>query len=660
MDYENIARHIQELRQKINFHADLYYNEDSPQIEDFEYDNLVRELEEFERKYPELISNSSITQNIGGVPSSTFARVRHSVRMESLQNAFSKEDIESFMNRIERSVENPSYVVEPKVDGLSVSLIYVDGVFTTGATRGDGDEGEDVTENLRTIKTIPARVDTDLERLEVRGEVYMSKESYLRLVEMQSEMGEEQAKNPRNAAAGALRQKDPRITAERELSIAIFNVQLASKVFLSHIESLNYLKSIGFSVLPVGDAYVSLEDVYEQIKKIDENRSIYPFDIDGAVVKLDSLTDRAELGSTAKAPRWGIAFKYPPEVKSTILRDIEVQTGRTGVLTPTAIFDPIILAGTTVSRASLHNEDYISELGIRIGDTIDVHKAGDIIPEVLRAYNHTEDSKEYEFPVYCSSCGSLTVRLEGEAARRCINSGCGEQLRRRIIHFVSKGAMDIDGLGPATIDNLIDSKLLEYEVASLYELTKEQLLLLEKIKDKTAENLLTAVEASKSRNLDRLIYGLGIRGVGQRAAMLLATHFTSIEALWNSATIEISEIEGIGPIIAQNVREYFDNRDNIEMILRLKGNGVNTVYISEKESETLLGLTFVVTGTLNGVSRDEANALIVSHGGKAASSVSKKTSYVIAGDNAGSKLKKAVELNVPVITWDELLAMIEN
>ena len=656
---EAVQERIENLRKEIAFHADAYYNQDNPTIEDYEYDALVRELEELEQKYPQFQTSSSITQNIGGFASSSFAKVRHSVKLESLSNAFSKEEIAAFMTRIDKSVKKAFYVVEPKVDGLSVNLIYLNGVFTQGATRGDGLEGEDVTENLRTIKDIPKTINTNLERLEVRGEVYMSKDSYLKLVESQTEQGETPAKNPRNAAAGSLRQKDSAITAKRDLSIAIFNVQVSSVPFSSHIESLEYLKSVGFDTISIGNPCFAVEEVFGEIQRINSIRHDYPFDIDGAVVKLDSLPDRIELGSTAKAPRWAIAFKYPPEVKSSILLDIEVKVGRTGVLTPTAVFEPVILSGSTVSRASLHNEDNMNSLGICIGDTIDVHKAADIIPEVLRAYNHKEGSKPFTLPSNCPSCNSVTVRLEGEAARRCINPNCPEQLKRNIVHFASRDAMDIEGLGPATVESLVDIGLLPNGVSSLYLLTREQLLNLDNTKDKSADNLILAIESSKERNLDRLIFALGIRGVGSRAALLLAEHFEDILVLMNSSIEEISEIEGIGPIIAENITTYFRNIDNIKLIEQLKDSGLNTKYISEKKSDSLNGLTIVVTGTLENVSRDDANSYITSHGAKAASSVSKKTSYVVAGENAGSKLSKANELGVPVISWEELVAMVE-
>ncbi|MCL1830836.1 MAG: NAD-dependent DNA ligase LigA [Oscillospiraceae bacterium] len=657
---QSAKQEIEQLRAELDYHANLYYNHDSPVIEDFEYDAMVKRLETLEAKYPQYASIDSITRTVGGTASSAFSKVRHTVKMESLQNAFNEEDITAFIERVERTVDKPSYIVEPKVDGLSVNLVYIDGVFSSGATRGDGEEGEDVTANLKTIKSLPSKINTDISRLEVRGEVYMPKDSYLRLTELQTEAGETPFKNPRNAAAGSLRQKDSAVTATRELSIAIFNLQLSSVAFTTHTESLSYLKSLGFPVLMIANECTTLVEVMSAIADIDNHRHDYEFDIDGAVVKLNSLTDRLELGSTSKYPRWAIAYKYPPEVKSTTLLDIEVFVGRTGVLTPTAVFEPIVLAGTTVSRASLHNQDIMSQLDIRIGDTIDVHKAGDIIPEVLAAYNHRACSSVFMIPEFCVCCGSKTVRLPEEAAVRCVNPYCSEQIRRNIIHFASRDAMDIDGLGPSTIERLIEKNLLPSGALSLYDLTKEQLLTLDSVKDKTSDNLLTAINESKTRNLNFLIFALGIKGVGGRAAILLASHFETLEGLRAASKDEISSIDGIGPVIAENIMLYFSNENNYSLPERLAERTVNLTYISDKQSDRLAGMTIVVTGTIEQVGRDEANSYIASHGGKAASSVSKKTTYVVAGENAGSKLIKANTLNIPVISWQQLLTMVEN
>ena len=660
MDQDNAVKKIEELKKEIQYHANMYYNEDNPIIEDYEYDALVRQLEELEAEFPQYTNSDSITQTIGGVASSSFTKIVHTVKMESLANAFSKEEIETFMNRVSSVVDEPIYIVEPKVDGLSVNLVYINGVFTLGATRGNGTQGEDVTQNLKTIKDIPPRINTDIEHLEIRGEVYMSKDSYRKLVEEMMETGEIPFKNPRNAAAGSLRQKDPHVTATRELSIAIFNLQVSSKQFSSHIQSLEFLKKAGFNTVEIGKRCSSLDEVYAKIIEIDRNRSSFGYDIDGAVVKLDNLTDRMELGSTAKAPRWAIAFKYPPEVSSSILRQIEIQVGRTGVLTPIAIFDPIILSGTTVSRASLHNEDYIASLDIRIGDTIDVHKAADIIPEVVKAYNHKENSLNYEMPKQCPSCNSLTARLEGEAARRCINPNCKEKIRRSIIHFVSRDAMDIDGLGPQTIDQLISLGMLPNGFLSLYDLKEDDLLSLEKIQEKSSNNLLNAIDNSKQQNLNNLIYALGIRGVGSRAAFLLASHFESLDQLACADIEDIAAVEGIGYIIGQNIFSFFRNENNISLVENLKDRSINTRYITLKESDTFSGMSIVVTGTLNGVSREEANSYISKHGGKPSSGVSKRTTYVVAGENAGSKFRKANELGIPVITWEDLILMTKN
>ena len=650
----DIRNEIEELRKKIAYHADLYYNQDNPVLDDSEYDALVRRLENMESEYPEWAAAGSVTNRIGGEASSLFSKVSHSVKLESLQNAFTKEEIIAFITRVGKAVSNPLFTVEPKIDGLSVSLDYVNGVFAVGATRGDGSVGENVTGNLKTIKTIPRLIDSGIARLVVRGEVYMPKNAYSKIVEKQLEEGEDAFKNPRNAAAGSLRQKDPAITAQRELDIVVFNVQQSSRPFLSHKESLDYLKELGFAVPKKNKLCSSAEEVFEEIERIERERRLFEYDIDGAVVKLDSLPDREELGSTAKAPRWAIAYKYPPEIGTSLLLDIQVQVGRTGVLTPTAIFEPVLISGSTVSRASLHNEDYINQMDVRLGDTVDIRKAGDIIPEIIKAYNHAPGSKTYEMPKKCPSCSKTVVRLDGEAAVRCINPECPEQLRRNIIHFVSRDAMDIEGLGTATIDQLLSNGYLKSGARDVYTLTRDDLLKLDKIKEKTSANLLRAIELSKNRNLDRLIYALGIRNVGQSAALLLSETYKTLQAVAEANAAEISEIEGIGPVIADSVHNYFKSPEAAKLMEMLIESGVNTRYQSTASSSVFAGMTIVVTGALPGMSREEANKFIIDNGGKAASSVSKKTAYVVAGENAGSKLQRANELGVRVITAEEL------
>ena len=553
---------------------------------------------------------------------------------------------------------NAEFVVEQKIDGLSVLLEYKNGKLVRGSTRGDGITGEDITENILTIKSIPHSIDSSIELLEARGEVFMPKEVFLRIVEQQQTEGETPFKNPRNAAAGSLRQKNSAVTAERELDIFVFNLERSSKTFTTHSETLEFLKREGFHVSPQYSLCKTDEEIMNAIKSIGERRTRLSYDIDGAVVKLNSLSDRRILGSTNKFPRWAIAFKYPPEIKEATLLDIEVGVGRTGVLTPTAVFTPVQLAGTTVSRAVLHNQDFIDSMDIRVGDTVSVRKAGDIIPEIISSKNHKEGSYTFKLPSLCPSCGEPVVRLSEEVAHRCVNPECPEQKRRNIIHFASKGAMNIDGLGPATIDQLIDKGYVN-GISDLFSLTKEQLLTLEKIKDKSADNILTALNACKAQNLDKLINSFGIRNVGEKAATLICEVFDSAELLVNATKEQLSAIDGIGPVIADSVVKFFETDGARHLLDSLRSAGVNMSYRSAKVSKKLQGKTLVVTGTLPTLSRDEANALIENHGGKAAGSVSKKTSFVVAGESAGSKLTKANELGIPVITEEELLEMLK-
>lgn len=658
MQLEQARERVKELREVIERNNRLYYMENNPELEDFEYDALTRELKALEKEYPELVTPDSPTQHVNESVSNKFSKVTHAVKMESLQDAFSFEELQDFDQRVRDAGIEPEYVVEAKIDGLSVSLEYQNGRFVRGSTRGDGLVGEDVTENLATIKDIPKILPDAPEFLEVRGEVYMPHKAFFALCEQQELEEKTPFKNPRNAAAGSLRQKDARITASRGLSIFVFNLQqLRGRVFTTHHETLDYIKSLGFPVSPRYSVYHSIEDAIKEIETIGQMRGSLEFDIDGAVIKVNNLAARETLGSTNKFPRWAIAFKYPPEVKQTVVRDIEVSVGRTGVLTPTAVFDPVFLAGTSVSRATLHNEDIIRNLDVRIGDTIEVRKAGDIIPEVIGVVKHGEGTVPYAMPATCPSCGAPVVHLQEEAALRCINPECPAQSLRNLIHFASRNAMAIDGLGEAVAEQLT-ARGLVHTVADLYTLTKEDLLTLDKFKDKSASNLLAAIENSKQNNLDKLVFGLGIRNIGDKAAALLAEQFGTMEALSQASNEEIAAIEGIGGIMAQSVTEFFAKSGTEDLLRRLREAGVNMTWHGQKKGTTLAGMTLVVTGTLPTLSRQEAESMIVQNGGKASSSVSKKTSYVLAGEAAGSKLTKAQSLGIPVIDEATFLQMI--
>lgn len=660
MELEQARKRAEELRVVIEKNNRLYYDQDAPELEDFEYDALTRELKAIEAEYPELITTESPTQHVGGTASSKFSKVTHSVKMESLQDAFSLEELRDFDARVRESGIKPEYVVEAKIDGLSVSLEYRNGLLVRGSTRGDGTVGEDVTENLATIQDIPHQLPDAPEFLEVRGEVYMPHAAFFKLKEQQELEDKTPFKNPRNAAAGSLRQKNAKITAERGLSIFVFNLQQCEgRSFATHHETLDYIKSLGFPVSPRYSVFSSIDDAIREIQTIGELRGTLEYDIDGAVIKVNDLAARRTLGSTNKFPRWAIAFKYPPEVKESVVRDIEVTVGRTGVLTPTAVFDPVFLAGTSVSRASLHNGDIISSLGVGIGDTIKVRKAGDIIPEVIAVSAHGPQSKPFLMPALCPSCGAPVVHLQDETALRCVNPECPAQSLRNLIHFASRNAMAIDGLGEAVAVQLTEKGLV-HTVADLYSLTEEQLLTLDKFKKKSAQNLLASIEKSKKNNLDKLLFGLGIRNIGDKAAALLAEHFGTMETLRNATAEQLCEIDGFGAVMAQSVREFFDKEGTSDLLVRLQNAGVNMQWTGEKKGTALAGKTLVVTGTLPTLSRQEAEALIVQNGGKAAGSVSKKTSYVVAGAAAGSKLTKAQALGIPVIDEDGLYALIQN
>ena len=650
MELEQAKQRAEELRRVIERNNRLYYMENAPELEDFEYDALTRELKAIEAEYPQLVTPSSPTQHVNEAASSKFSKVAHTVKMESLQDAFSFEELREFDARVREAGVEPQYVVEEKIDGLSVSLEYQDGRFVRGSTRGDGLVGEDVTENLATIRAIPKTLPPGApEFLEVRGEVYMPHDAFFALKEEQELQDKVPFKNPRNAAAGSLRQKDAKITAARGLSIFVFNLQqVRGRSFARHSETLDFIKQMGFPVSPRYRVFTSIEDALKEIEAIGQMRGTLAYDIDGAVIKVDDLAAREALGSTNKFPRWAIAFKYPPEVKETVVREVEVSVGRTGVLTPTAVFDPVFLAGTSVSRASLHNEDIIRSLDLRIGDTIRVRKAGDIIPEVIGVARHGDGTEPYRMPDTCPSCGAPVVHLQDEAALRCVNPECPAQSLRNLIHFASRNAMAIDGLGEAVAVQLTERGFV-HTVADLYSLTKEQLLQLDKFKDKSAQNLLDAIEASKQNNLDKLVFGLGIRNIGDKAAAQLAEHFGAMQALAAANGEEIAAIDGIGAVMAQSVTEFFARGGTADLLARLQAAGVNMEWHGEKKGTALAGMTLVVTGTLPHLSRQEAEALIVQNGGKASGSVSKKTAYVVAGEAAGSKLTKAQTLGIPIL-----------
>ena len=658
MDKEQIKQEYEQLCKTAEQHNFNYYVLDAPTVEDDEYDRLMRRIKQIEAENPELVSVSSPTQHVGGYAINTFEKVTHEVQMGSLQDVFSKAELYDFNERVNNAVGKAVYCVEPKIDGLSVSLEYVDGIFTRGSTRGDGFVGEDITKNLRTIKSIPKELNEKLPFIEVRGEVYMPKESFEKLVKEQLANDEPPAKNPRNAAAGSLRQKDSRVTASRGLDIFVFNLQrIEGKTLTSHSESLDYMKSLGFNVIDGYKTFDSIDKAIERIAQIGENRQSYPYDIDGAVIKVDDFALRQRLGSTAKVPKWAVAFKYPPEEKETKLLNIEINVGRTGALTPVAVFEPVWLAGTTVSRAVLHNQDYIDSKDIRIGDIIAVRKAGDIIPEVVRSVSHCDASVPFVIPSTCPVCGAQAERVDDEAVIRCKNINCPAQLLRNIEHFASRGAMNIDGLGEAVVKQLVENGLIK-TVADLYTLDGQDLELLPGFGKVSAAKLLKSIEDSKANSPDRLLFALGIRGIGQKNAQLLMKHFGSIEALAATSAEEISAVENFGDILANNIYTALREPHMISLIERLKNCGVNTVYVSDVKNDKLSGLTFVITGTLPDMTRDEAKALIEQSGGKCSGSVSKKTSYVLAGEEAGSKLTKAQQLGINIITQQQLLDMI--
>lgn len=659
MDLITARELAQKLREQINYYSELYYEKDDPAISDYEFDKLMHQLIDIEEEYPQLLTPDSPTHRVGGRASNSFEQVEHVVQMGSLQDVFSDEEVVDFDRRVREVVSDPIYVVEPKIDGLSVSLEYRDGVLVRASTRGDGFVGEDVTENIRTIRSVPLRLKRDIPFVEVRGEVYMPVASFEKVVAQQELKEEKPFKNPRNAAAGSLRQKNPKITAQRGLDIFVFNLQQIEGVQVSgHKESLDLLKELGFQVSPSYLAVDTIEKAIEEIRAIGQRRGEYSFDIDGAVVKVDSLAQREMLGATAKFPKWAVAFKYPPEEKITTLLDVEVKVGRTGALTPTAVFEPIQLAGTTVSRAVLHNQDFIDEKQIAIGDKIIVRKAGDIIPEVVAVAEHC-GNPTYQLPEYCPSCHTKVVREEGEAAIYCPNIECPAQLMRNLIHFASRNAMDIDGMGPAVLEGLVNAGWV-HSPADLYDLTEEQIASLERMGKKSASNLINALEKSKQNDLSKVIFALGIPEVGEKTAAELASAFGSMEKLSWATLEQLTALDGFGEVIAQNIVSFFLEERNRVQIERLAKAGINMESTKVKAGDTFEGKTFVLTGTLPTLKRNEAKELIESLGGKVSSSVSKKTDYVVAGEEAGSKLTKANELGITILTEEQLLQMCQK
>lgn len=660
MDIISAESRIKELSKQLEYHNNLYYNMDEPEISDFEYDKMLRELENLEEQFPSLKSPLSPTNRVGGNAGEKFSPVTHTVVMESLHDSFSHDELRDFDRKVRELSRDVQYVVEPKFDGLSVSCEYRNGVFVRGSTRGDGTTGEDVTDNLMTIKSLPKRIVNAPEYLEVRGEVYMSFESFNELTKRQEENEEKTFKNPRNAAAGSLRQKNAKVTAQRKLDIFLFNIQQINGVELTtHTQSLNYLTELGFPTA-FYNVYDDIEDVITEIERIGDMRGSFDYAIDGAVVKVNSFETRSLLGSTAKYPKWAEAYKYPPEEKPTKLLNIEINVGRTGVLTPVGNFEPVLLAGTTVSRATLHNKDFIEEKGICVGDTVIIRKAGEIIPEVLSVKEHCENAVPFEFPSLCPSCGSPVSQDEGEAAIRCTNTDCPAQLMRHLIHFVGRDAMDIDGLGPAVLEQLVNEGLVK-SPADLYRLKTDDISSLERMAEKSANNLISAVEKSKENELYRLVFALGIRNIGLKAAKLLCENFLTINDIMNAKAADFEAIDGFGEVMALSIENYFALDGTKELIDDLKSLGLKMKSSAPKSGGGIFsGKTFVLTGTLPTMKRSDASKIIEENGGKTSSSVSKKTSFVLAGEDAGSKLTKAQSLGITIISEEEFKSMLEK
>ena len=650
---------IEVLRRELTLAGYEYYVLDKPTMSDYDYDHKLRRLEELETVHPETVTPDSPTQRVGGQPLDTFTQVRHQVPLESLQDVFNFEELEAFDQRVKGVSPEAEYVVEPKVDGLSVALEYEDGLFVRGATRGDGQVGEDVTENLRTVRSIPLKIPDAPPRLIVRGEVYMPKKVFHALNEERERRGEALFANPRNAAAGSLRQLDPKVAASRRLDIAVFNIQWPQEEFSTHLETLDYLRNKGFKVIPHYSC-AQVSQATERITEIGETRETFPFDIDGAVVKVNNLSQRAALGSTAKFPRWAAAYKYPPEVKPAQVVDIVIQVGRTGVLTPKAVLTPVRLAGTTVTNATLHNQDFISEKDIRIGDTVLVRKAGEIIPEVLSVVEdkRPEGTQPWFLPKTCPVCGAPVERDEDGAHTRCTGAECPAQLLRNLAHFASRDAMDIEGLGIAVVENLVNAQLVKTP-GDLYFLNEEDVAQLERMGKRSAKKLLAALEKSKEQDLSRLIYAFGIRQVGQKAGKILAARFQTLENLQNATLEELTAVDDIGEITAQSILDWMASPQSRHLIDRLREAGVNMTAAEQGSDRRFEGMTFVLTGTLEKFTRDEASEMIEARGGKSSGSVSKKTTYVVAGEAAGSKLRKAQELGIPVLTEEEFLALLK-
>ena len=665
MKKNEAKQRIKELRKKTEYYAGKYYDDDKPEISDFEYDMLMVELRNLEKEFPEFKSKESLTQKVGGHVKEGFEKVTHEVPLQSLQDVFSIEEVEEYVNKInekaeENEIQNKTYVVETKIDGLSAALEYKNGKFVRGATRGNGLVGEDVTENLKTVKTIPMEINENID-ITVRGEVFISKKDFEKMNQEREENEEELFANARNAAAGSLRQLDSKITKKRPLDIYIFNVQkIEGKKFNSHYEELEYLAKLGFNVNPVRIACHSMEEIEKAIKKIGDDRENLTFGIDGAVVKVDDLNFREILGTTAKTPRWAVAYKYPPETKETIVKDIICQVGRTGVITPMAILEPVVVAGSKISKTTLHNEDFIKEKGLKIGDTVVIQKAGDVIPEIVKVVveKRTGKEKDFEMPKVCPVCGAEAVREEGEAAVRCTGIECPAKLFRNLVHFVSREAMNIDGLGESIIKQLLDKNLIS-NMADIYTLQFEEIASLKKNGQKFASNLVNSINASKQNDLSRLITAFGIRHVGTKAAKILAKKYKNIDNLINATSEELALIDDIGPIVANSIREFFLQDQTIDLINKLKEAGVNMEHEEEMIDNRFDGKIFVLTGSLENYTRKEAGDLIEKFGGKVSGSVSKKTDYLLAGEDAGSKLIKAQGLGITILTENEFSDMIK-
>ena len=664
MDKKQAKERIEELRKKTEYYAKKYYDDDKPEITDFEYDMMMLELRSLESQNPEFITKDSLTQKVGGHVKEGFAKVEHEVPLQSLQDVFNFEEIEAFDERVkkiasENGINEVKYVVETKIDGLSSALEYKDGKLVRGATRGNGLVGEDVTENLKTIKTIPQELPEKI-NITVRGEVFISKKEFEKMNQEREENEEELFANARNAAAGSLRQLDSSITKKRPLDIYIFNVQkIEGKEFNSHFEELEYLEKLGFNVNPVRIPCSNIEEVKKAINKIGEDRENLTFGIDGAVVKVDNLKLRTILGTTSKVPKWAIAYKYPPEQKETVLKDIEFQVGRTGVITPLAILEPVRVAGSLISKTTLHNEDFVKEKGLKIGDRVIIQKAGDVIPEIVRAVVEKRDGTEKEFvmPTHCPVCGAETVREEGESAVRCTGIECPAKLYRNLVHFVSREAMNIDGLGENIIGILLEKKMIS-NIADIYDLKFEDIASLKKNGKKFAQNLIDSINISKQNDLYRLITALGIRHVGVKAAKVLAKTYENMDNLANTSIEDLSQVDEVGPIVANSINEFFSQEQTKDLLKRLKDAGVNMERQKEEnEDDRFAGKTFVLTGSLEKYSREEASNIIEKFGGKTSSSVSKKTTYLLAGEDAGSKLTKAQSLGVQIISENEFEEM---